>query len=426
NLETVLDKLREDIKDPDFIPNMIRSQLLGNKHRVRLTMNPDTQLDTKRNAEEAARLATIKAGLSQSEQQHIVELSKKLEQRQNQEDDESILPKVGLEDVPDKLDIATGKQTQIKHRTANIYNQATNGLIYQQYVVELPNLDDELLQLLPYYTNCLTELGCDDQDYLTMQARQSSVSGGIGSYTSMRGAIDNEQNVSSHFVLSGKALARNHQDFGELFHDIFQNVRFDEHDRIRELMAQLRASREQSITGRGHSLAMSTASAGMSPSAALRHRLSGLGGIHYLKSLDDTLDDASAIKQLADKMAELHSMIQASPGQFLLIGETDSLVDQQTDCNNLWDDKATDGVKPLSLANIRKQVNELWITSTSVNFCAKAYPTVSGEHPDSAALSVLGGFLRNGFLHRVIREQGGAYGGGASSNSESACFQFYS
>jgi Zn-dependent M16 (insulinase) family peptidase len=426
NLETVLEKLREDIKNPDFIPNLLRTLLLENKHRVRLTMKPDTQLDQKRNAEEAAKLATIKAGLSQSEQQHIVELAKKLDQRQNQEDDESILPKVGLEDVPEKLDIATGKQTQIKHRPASLYNQGTNGLIYQQYVVELPNLDNELLQILPYYSKCLTALGCGQQDYLTMQARQSSVSGGIGAFTSMRGAIDNEQNVSSHFILSGKALARNHKAFGELFQHIFQNVRFDEHDRIREFMAQLRASREQSSTGRGHSLAMSTASAGMSPSAALRHKLSGLSGIHYLKSLDDTLDEKSALKQLADKMAELHAISQASPGQFLLVGETDSLIDQQEDCSNLWPDIKSDGFKPLSLASIREQVNELWITSTSVNFCAKAFPAVPGEHPDSAALSVLGGFLRNGFLHRVIREQGGAYGGGASHNAESACFQFYS
>jgi Zn-dependent M16 (insulinase) family peptidase len=171
---------------------------------------------------------------------------------------------------------------------------------------------------------------------------------------------------------------------------------------------------------------MSAASAGMSPSAALRHQLTGMSGIRFLKSLDDTLDDASALKQLADKMAELHSIVQSSSGQFLLIGETESLVDQQADCNNLWPDTVTDGFKPLSLASIREQVNELWITSTSVNFCAKAYPTVPGEHPDSAALSVLGGFLRNGFLHRVIREQGGAYGGGASHNAESACFQFYS
>jgi len=39
---------------------------------------------------------------------------------------------------------------------------------------------------------------------------------------------------------------------------------------------------------------------------------------------------------------------------------------------------------------------------------------------------VLGGFLRNGFLHRAIREQGGAYGGGASQDSANASFRFYS
>ena len=39
---------------------------------------------------------------------------------------------------------------------------------------------------------------------------------------------------------------------------------------------------------------------------------------------------------------------------------------------------------------------------------------------------MLGGFLRNGYLHRVIREQGGAYGGGASHEPANACFRFYS
>jgi Zn-dependent M16 (insulinase) family peptidase len=39
---------------------------------------------------------------------------------------------------------------------------------------------------------------------------------------------------------------------------------------------------------------------------------------------------------------------------------------------------------------------------------------------------VLGGFLRNGYLHRAIREQGGAYGGGAGQDSNIAAFRFYS
>jgi hypothetical protein len=71
-------------------------------------------------------------------------------------------------------------------------------------------------------------------------------------------------------------------------------------------------------------------------------------------------------------------------------------------------------------------VREAWLTNTQVNFCAKAYPTVPGDHPDAPALTVLGGFLRNGYLHRAIREQGGAYGGGASHDSNIASFRFYS
>ena len=68
----------------------------------------------------------------------------------------------------------------------------------------------------------------------------------------------------------------------------------------------------------------------------------------------------------------------------------------------------------------------MWIANTQVNFCAKAYPTVTMEHADAAALSVLGGFLRNGYLHTAVREQGGAYGGGASHDTNIAAFKFYS
>ena len=426
NLTPVLEQLRSDIQDPQYIQNLIQTQLLDNQHRIRLTLKPDGQFAARRDAAEAARLAEIKRALSNDEKQHIVELAKQLEERQNRIDDESILPKVGLEDVPEKMHIASGTQTSVNGRSVQSFEQGTNGLIYQQLVVDLPKLDDELLAVMPYYTNCLTELGCGDRDYLTMQAQQSSVSGGIGAYTSLRSAIDNEQAASGHFILSGKALARNHQAFNELARDIFHSPRFDEHARIRELMAQLRASREQSITGRGHSLAMQTASAGMSPTAALRHRLSGLTGIQSLKKLDDTLNDDNAIKQLAEKMSQLHDIIQNSPSQFLLIGEKESLSELQNDCSTLWPQVANNDFSGLSLPEIRESVNELWTTSTSVNFCAKAYPAVPVAHPDAAALSVLGGFLRNGFLHRVIREQGGAYGGGATFDSDSASFQFYS
>ena len=79
-----------------------------------------------------------------------------------------------------------------------------------------------------------------------------------------------------------------------------------------------------------------------------------------------------------------------------------------------------------SSAPIREQRQEVWVTNTQVNFCARAYPTVPSGHPDAPILSVLGAFLRNGFLHRSIREQGGAYGGGASHDPNIAAFRFFS
>ena len=91
------------------------------------------------------------------------------------------------------------------------------------------------------------------------------------------------------------------------------------------------------------------------------------------------------------------------------------------------------GVSPAASENLDLDLDspvsskgELWITNTQVNFCARAYQTVSVAHEDAAALSVLSGYLRNGYLHTAIREQGGAYGGGASYDSDSATFRFFS
>lgn len=426
DLEPVLEQLRADIKDPQFIPRLIQEQLLDNPHRVRLTLKPDEQLTERRQTAEAAQLAKIKNSLDEKQKENIIDLAEKLKQRQLQEDDEGILPKVGLQDVPAKMHIAEGSISKRKGRQLHLYEAGTNGIVYQQVVANLPKLDNALLSVLPYYTECITELGCGDQDYLTMQARQSSVSGGIGAYTSIRGATDNVHSVKGHMIFSGKALARNQYAFSQLISDVFHHARFDEYERIRELMAQLRASREQSITGNGHALAVRAASAGMSPAAALKHRLSGLLGISELKKIDDALDEHASLQALGEKMAAIHTAIKQAPNQFLLIGESDSLALLQESYKDLWEDSSAEKYSPFTLTEKQGTVKEFWTTSTSVNFCAKAYPSVPVDHPDAPALSVLGGFLRNGFLHRAIREQGGAYGGGASQNHETGSFSFYS
>jgi Zn-dependent M16 (insulinase) family peptidase len=77
-------------------------------------------------------------------------------------------------------------------------------------------------------------------------------------------------------------------------------------------------------------------------------------------------------------------------------------------------------------APVSTAVAQGWVASTGVNFCAKAYRTVAADHLDAPALAVLAEFLRNGFLHGAVREQGGAYGAGASYSADTGAFRFYS
>lgn len=428
NLDPVLEELRSNIEDPDYIKRLVRCCLLENQHRVRLTMVPDTGLSVRKAAAEATRLAHIKEQLSDEQKQFVVRQAEALAKRQKQVDDPGVLPKVGLEDVPAEMQIARGEAGTVAGKPLSFFGQGTNGLVYQEVIADLPDLEEQLLDCLPYYTYSLAQLGCGGRDYLETQALQSSVSGGIHASSTMRGAVDDVQSLRGHVLVAGKALLRNNGALSRLLFDTMQAPRFDELDRIRDLIAQQRARREQSVTGNGHSLAMLAAASGMSPGAALAHRLRGLAGIHYLKGLDDSLDDAEQLAAFASRLQQIHQLVHAAPRRYLLIGEAEHHTEMRQELEKVWSGAATgsDAFSRFSQPPVRRQVRDAWITNTQVNFCAKAYPTVPIEHPDAAALAVLAGFLRNGYLHRVIREQGGAYGGGASHDSDNACFRFFS
>ena len=429
DVDSALNHLREAIKHPDYIKQQIRERLLDNQHRVRLTLVPDPLLASRKEAAEAQQLAAIRNTLSDEQRKAIIEQSKALVERQNQQDDDSILPKVTLEDVPEKeSDLEPQRhQLPVSGQELTTYDVGSNGLVYQQVVVDLPELSDGHLHNISYLTACMAEVGAGDLDYLQTQRWQARVSGGVHAYSSLRSQVDDIHRTNNFVTLSGKALNRNHAALCDLMSTTLNAARFDEHSRIRELIAQIRASREQSVTGNGHALAMTAATSGMSAAANLGHMLGGLQGIKRLKALDDSLSDSQNLQDFCNLLATIHDMIRQAPRRFLLIGEPDQQSALQKTFAKILDTVPGDASGTAwQLPRHEARIREAWLTNSPVNFCARAYPTVPMTHPDAAPLVVLGNVLRNGYLHRAIREQGGAYGGGASQDNNSAAFRFFS
>lgn len=424
--DPLLEQLRTESRAADFIPRLARQLLLDNPHRVRLTMAPNPTLAAKQAAAERQKLATIQAMLAETDKTRIVVQARALAERQQRQDDPELLPRVGLEDVPPDLKIAEGVARPVGALPAHWYAQGTNGMVYLQAVLDLPALEPDELDLLPLFCACLSEVGSAGRDYRTTQARQAAVTGGLSARANVRGGVADLQEAKGVLVLAGKALARHHADLSELLWETLTSARFDELPRLRELVAQMRAQREESITDHGHMLALAAASAGLSPVAALNHRWEGLHGLKQIKALDDALDDPAALAAFAARLERLRDRLCDAPRQLLVVSEAERQDAIAAALATRWRDGQTVPA-PFALAAPEPQPpRQGFRVNTQVNFCAKVYPTVAPNHPDAPALQVLGDFLRNGHLHRAIREQGGAYGGGAGYHPDSGAFRFYS
>ncbi|TEU30543.1 insulinase family protein [Alkanindiges illinoisensis] len=432
-IEPHLAELREQLKDPAWLPQLIRQYLIDNPHRVRLTLKPDPEKSARDQAAEQARLDAVAQQLDDDKRQQLIEQAKLLEVRQAQEDDLSLLPKVGLADIPAELHIVKGQTTSLNvaGQAAPFYQYAagTNGLYYQQVLIQIP---DDVLQspLLGIYTSLVGELGASEMSYLDIQQAQALVSGGLHLGASFRSDIQDSNKTSSYLVLATKALNEKTEALG-LLRTAFEQLRFDEKDRILELLQQRKARWQSRLSGAGHSYALQTASRHMSALARRDYYNAGLPALVWLKNLVQNIEqDDVALNQLIADLQQLHERVLSLPKQFLLVAEQEKMADLSEQLAQVWQQsniELSNEAKALEVADHPVENNDLaWLIQANVQFCAAAYPAVPVNHPDACPLMVLGPYLKNGFLHRALREQGGAYGGGASYDGNACAFRFHS
>lgn len=431
DVDTAIEQVKEELKDPMWLSQLIQTHLIDNPHRVQMTLVPDAEKSAKDAALEKARLAEIGAQLTDAQKAEIVAQTEALKVRQDTPDDLNLLPKVGLEDVPAALHIVQGELREIISNgidyPLNLYHAGTNGIYYQQVLIQIP---DEIVQS-PYF-NLLSilmgEVGAGEYGYLELQQLQTAVSGGLGMGASLRSKVDDKNQISAWLTLTTKSLVNNLEAI-RLLKLAFEQLRFDEKDRIIELLQQRKTRWQSRLSGSGHSYAMQIAGRHHSALALRDYNNTGLGALNWLADLVDKIEnDATEYNKLIAELKLIHHKLLQAPKQFLLVCEehqSDRLVEE---VQEVWDE-LTVAESSAALTQVpvdHSQQDQAWLIQTNVQFCAAAYPAVEVSHPDAAPLMVLAAYLRNGFLHSAIREKGGAYGGGASYDGNACSFRFYS
>lgn len=436
DLDPPLAKLRRAVHEPGYVAGLARRLLVDNPHRVRVVMAPDAGKAEAERAEEQHRLERLRRELDAGGIERLRAQAAALEARQASVDDPDVLPRVTLEDVPPPAAAPRGAARSLDGADADLvtYECATNGIVRAQLVIELPSLDAAEQRALPLLCEYLAELGQDDQDYLAVQTRRART-GSFSVHAMARAPIEAREGLAGWLVVAGKGLARKRDALIAETLGLLGGVRFDERDRVRELLLQSRAEAEQSVTDRGHQLAILAASRTLSPGAALDDAWDGPSAVRYLQQFGPLASADAGVDALLARFADIRAKLQAAPRRVLLIGEADALAGAEHVCREALPERSGSFVRLSDTAfdagTLDRDLGDAatvnaWLTGAQVNFCAKAYVAPAESSPDAPLLAVLGRYLQDGFLHGEIREKGGAYGSGAGYDPDAGTFRFFS
>lgn len=420
NVDKALKDLKEKIKDKNFLTGLIKKHFVENPHRVNLEMIPDMELINNRENNFTKVLEKIKSSMSSKEKLELVNDSKALAERQEATPDKNLLPKLELSDVPNDVSYPKPKKLSTFGYSPVFYEEATNGLTYSSVSRSLKIESSDEIGDLMLLSNLLGKVGTKHSDYLKLQENISKISGGIS--TSTHFYLDKSDEIKGRISLSSKFLPENTNDISEIMLEILNTSSFADDKRIKELMFQNFMGLQQSIVENGHRFAMLSASAAHNKLAQIHEISGGLTSLFKFAPFISNNEDAT--KEQIKRISTLHEKLKDNANELAFVSNVKLTKDQINNLKNLDFNKTGDSSINF---DFRKDFPKIAMPiNTQVNFSAMSLDAPVFDYKESPKFLVLSSILRNEYLHRRVREQGGAYGGGATYDPFAGSFKLFS
>jgi Zn-dependent M16 (insulinase) family peptidase len=415
-----LEHLEKARREGRFFENLIRAELLDNPHRALLTVLPDEELEERQRRRELDRLEVLESRLDDAEKKRIVDDALRLKQDQDARQDVSVLPTLELEDIPMKFEDVPSRDVTIGEARIEFYPQPTNGITYLDIRGDFSRLTPEHRDLLPLFGRALTHSGAAGHDYVETATRIAAVTGGVGAAAQVQSLAASEDYLQS-FVISGRALDRNAQPFVELLTDLLARLEL-EPKRLKEIIAEATTRLETSIAGLGFQFAILRAHSKLTSEGAVNDRLQGIEMLHTMRRL--ARFDEPQLRDLIQQLDAVRTSLFRAGGLRIVVTCEESMIAPLEELlTGLIHALPQDGAPVVApRPQAFEKAPEARVAPVPVAFNVRIFKTVRYTHADAPVLLVLANYVRDNFLHRELREKGGAYGGYAQAGVANGTF----
>lgn len=429
-VHALFEELRmRNLKDPLYLTGLIKKYFIDNPHFVRVVLVPDKELAAKELAEEKAALDSIQQRLTKAQSAEIIRKSTELlvlQKMQEEEINVNVLPKVTLDDIPRLSRVFPLSYEKIEN--IEVYHHAcfTNEIVYADLVFDLPHIVEADLSYVRLFTTLLNQMGCGGRSYADNLEYIQANTGGVGSFLTLNLQASNHSEFNPSLYIRGKALYRKTPKLFNLIHELATSVDFTDIPRLKEVILKQYTGLQSSLSQNSLKYAINLSASSLDIPSKIANDWYGLEYFWKIKAIAQDFDAHAAF--LVDKMQELQKKLLCLDHPHVII-TCDAVMYDQIKGNQFYG-LQTLQTKPFSKWSSDYPLNAPYsharTIASPIAFTGKVLKTVSYNHPDAPALSIAAFLLDNLTLHTVIREQGGAYGGGAVSNPMSGNFYFYS
>ncbi|XP_013406216.1 presequence protease, mitochondrial [Lingula anatina] len=428
-INAFMDRLKQCMKEnPRFLQDKVKQYFKDNPHRLTLIMQPDEKYDEQIKMQERQKLEDKLANLTEQDKKDIYENGLKLKAEQMKAVDASCLPTLQISDIEEDLKRYAVNEVYQSEVPVQYCEQPTNGVTYFRAVSNMAHLSEELKPYVPLFCNIVTRMGAGAMDYMELSQQMSLKTGGMDACSHVTGDPSDIYTYEQGILFSSYCLDKNTESMYELWTEIFNRLNLQDTNHLITLIRMEAANMANGLVHSGHSYAMQHASSSLLPSTRLTETLSGITQVSMMKRLaeledmDHVVDNLNRIANHVLDKNNLRVAVNVSPeSSAQVMMSTESFL---TSLPVLSKTRDNDILVKDTIFSAKPDKNHFELPF-SVNFAAQSVPTVPFNHPDFAKLQVLAKLMSSKYLHREIREKGGAYGGGATSNTPGV-FQFFS
>ncbi len=427
-LQLLLEKLRCQLKErPSLFSDYISTHFLENRHFARVVLIPNAALVEDEVLQERQTLGAIKKLLSDDEIANIVALAAEMQQETDDAAAMQQLPAISLTSIPRSPDAIYYEQHLVGDAQIFYVPSFTNHLTYLDMVVPLPPMEQEDLWVARLFCQLVNQIGAGGHSFEENLHYIQEHTGGITASLSLCRQAQDAKLCYPSFWLSGKATDSKNEYLFQIFSDIARTLCLTDTARLKELVMKHAAELDNSLNNDPIQYVLQASVATSTIGNYMHYCWNGVDYVQKISHIAHHFDQES--EALVKKLSNFYSQLFASSPIHLV------LTCDQTAYGKMAN-REFEGLAALATQKerceassydlARVSVRDTLLIAAPVAYNAIGFSLLHYSHPDSAAVAAAAQLFSTTVLHKRIREQGGAYGGGSFYDPTSANFIFYS